>query len=156
MSSTVDLSREQLEQYHEEGFLVLHNAISNDTLDRARRHMANIVDTLARTWHADGDLDDLFEDLPFEKRWAAVRQRVPAARPVTWRRVMVAPSIYALWHEPRLLRVARAILGDELWAHELFNGRPREPNDRLQTIQWHQDAFNCTEWSDFDRLDSAP
>jgi hypothetical protein len=124
--------------------------VSAQTRDSIAACFQEIVDDFARELRESGDLATLHEDLPFDKRWAAIRAEVPATSPMVWRRVLVRPAIYRLWFEPALVGAARTLLGPELRAYDLFNGRPREPHAPLQTIDWHQDAFNSAEWHEAD------
>lgn len=148
--SETPLTQEQLADYERDGCLVLRNAVGAATRQRVAACFEEIVDAFAREMVAAGDLADLHEDLPFETRWAAIRAEVPATRPMVWRRVLVRPEIHDLWLEPALLGAAHSVLGPELRAYDLFNGRPREPHADLQTIDWHQDAFNCPRWDEND------
>lgn len=141
------LSDEQLGNYERDGFFVLRNAVSSQAMAGVVHLMESIVDTLAVELLEAGEISGLYQDLPFRSRWAAIRAECPASRPIVWRRVLVQPSVHALWFEPALLSAAREVLGPDLWAHELFNGRPREPHDTSQTIDWHQDAFNSRDWN---------
>jgi hypothetical protein len=65
---------------------------------------------------------------------------------VSWRRVLVCREVYELWRHPSLLDVVRGRVGDEVWAHDVWNGRPREPHADIQKIGWHQDAHYYPEW----------
>lgn len=144
------LTRDQLDAYGRDGLLVLRDVVPERIRSRIVALFERIVDDLAREMLASGDLSQPYEDLPFERRWAAIRAEVPATHPVVWRRVMIDPAVYDLWFEPGLLGAASSILGPEIRAYDLFNGRPREPGDPSQTIDWHQDAFNSQEWDESD------
>ena len=144
------LSEYQLDAYHRDGFLLLKNVVSRRSRDRIAARFAQLVDEFARELVASGELSSAHEELPFERRWAAIRAEVPATRPVVWRRVLVDPVFHDLWSEPGLLDAARSVLGTEIRAYDLFNGRPREPGAPMQTIDWHQDVANCPEWAEED------
>lgn len=144
------LTAEQIETYHRDGVLLLRDVVSQAARDRITALFQKIVDDYAHDLFDSGELSQLYEELPFDRRWAAIRAEVPAARPVVWRRVLIDPAVHQLWAEPGLLGAARSILGPEIRAYHLFNGRPREPNAPNQTIDWHQDAFNCEDWAEAD------
>lgn len=146
----IALTPEQVDTYQRNGVILLKSVISDETRAAIAARFAEIVDDFARALRDSGDLASLYEDLPFDRRWAAIRAAVPAKSPVVWRRVLVHPAVYRLWFEPALLGAARTVLGPELRAYDLFNGRPREPHAPLQTIHWHQDAFNSAEWDQAD------
>ena len=50
------LSDNQIKQYHEDGFLVLHNIIDEDYLQPVREEVAAIVDEVAQGLHTAGKL----------------------------------------------------------------------------------------------------
>ncbi|WP_024806325.1 phytanoyl-CoA dioxygenase family protein [Nocardia sp. BMG51109] len=144
------LTTAQRAAYERDGFLVLENVVSIRARNRVIALFREIVDEFARAMVRDGELSRLYEELPFDRRWAAIRAEVPASRPIVWRRILIDPAVYDLWFEPGLLGAAQSILGPEIRAYHLFNGRPREPRDRRQTIDWHQDAFNSDSWDEAD------
>jgi ectoine hydroxylase-related dioxygenase (phytanoyl-CoA dioxygenase family) len=144
------LSEEQIEEYERDGLLILRRAVSERTLDAVRACFARVVDEFAAELVESGELASELADLDFEHRWAAVRAEVPASRPIVWRRAIIDPAVHRLWFEPGLVGAARSLLGPRLRAYDLFNGRPREPHDPGQTINWHQDAFNSPEWNERD------
>ncbi|MBP2471933.1 ectoine hydroxylase-related dioxygenase (phytanoyl-CoA dioxygenase family) [Crossiella equi] len=144
------LTEEQLASYQREGWLLLKDVVSQSARDRVAALFQRVVADYAGELLAAGELSRSYAELPFDKRWAAIRAEVPSARPVVWRRVLIDPAVHELWFEPGLLGAAQSLLGPEIRAYHLFNGRPREPNDPAQTIHWHQDAFNCEEWEEAD------
>lgn len=148
--SEVPLSDSEKAQLRDEGYLLVRGALPDEALRPVREALAAVVDRMAREWHAQGWIEDLHEEAPLEKRWALIRQQVPALRPVTWRRVLVCEAMYALWRRPELTGRMRSLLGDELWAHDTWNGRPREPHAPVQKIKWHQDAFYLRGWDPSD------
>lgn len=144
------LTREQIEQYECDGYLVLKDIVSAEILMRIQQRLEHLVDAYADEMLASGELSSDYSELPFDRRWAAIRTEVPAARPVVWRRNLIGKALYDLWAEPGILGAACSILGDEIRAYDLFNGRPREPHDARQTIGWHQDVSNCPAWDEVD------
>lgn len=141
------LTAAQLAAYERDGLLVLRNVVSEQARARITMLFHRIVDDLAHDLLNSGELSRLYEELPFDSRWAAIRAEVPASRPIVWRRILIDPAVHSLWFEPGLLSAAQSILGTDIRAYHLFNGRPREPHDPGQTIDWHQDAFNSDDWN---------
>jgi len=102
---------------------------------------------LAAAWLADGLLQDAAVDADFDHRWARLRQQMPAKYPTAWRRILASPEVYGLWQEPALIDAAADLLGDELIAHSIWNGRPRDSGSQdTQRIDWHQDAHYYKAW----------
>ncbi len=144
------LTADQSRQLDDDGYLVLREVIPDEALEPVRQAMAAVVSRLALEWRDAGLISDLHEDAPFTTRWILIRRQLPALRPVTWRRVLVSRAVYALWQRPELTGRMRSRLGDELWAHDTWNGRPREPRAPVQQINWHQDSYYLRRWAPVD------
>lgn len=154
--TTTTLSTEELAALEADGFVIRRGVVPPETLDGLRGVFARVVEVLARRWLAEGLISDTCDELPFEQRYAALREQLPTRIPVSWRKILVSREVYGLWQEPALLDVARQWIGDELLAHGTWNGRPREPFNPVQTVGWHQDAHYYKDWSAADgRLLSA-
>lgn len=135
--------RQDLER---DGYVVLRDVVDDAVLAPVRDVCVRAVDDLAAQWQADGLLDDVFADEPFETRWASVRGAVPAKLPSAWRQILASPEVYDLWRAPALLDRIRDLVGEEVYAHGVWNGRPREPRSSVQKIGWHQDAHYYRDW----------
>ncbi|WP_159079445.1 MULTISPECIES: phytanoyl-CoA dioxygenase family protein [unclassified Plantactinospora] len=149
-ASEVPLTDEERSRLADDGYLVLRGVLPDDALQPVRDALAAVVDRMARQWRDEGLIEQLHEDAPFTTRWWLIRQQLPALRPVTWRRVLVSEAMYRLWRRPELTGRMRSWLGDELWAHDTWNGRPREPWAPVQKIGWHQDAYYLRGWEPAD------
>jgi ectoine hydroxylase-related dioxygenase (phytanoyl-CoA dioxygenase family) len=144
------LTPEQKQQYEEQGFLVLRDIVPKDVRDSLQSVFEGVVDRLAKQWFEEGFVDNTFDDLPFETRFAALREQLPPRFASSWRKILVSPEVFALWQRPELLGPIRSLLGDEVYAHGVWNGRPREPHTAIQKILWHQDAHYYKGWDDAD------
>lgn len=144
------LTAQEQNQLDEDGFVALRGVLPPAALDPVREALAEVVDRTAREWYDAGLIRELHDDQPFELRWARLREQLPARRPVTWRRVLACRAMYDLWRRPELTERLCALLGPELWAHDTWNGRPREPGTSVQRIGWHQDAHYLRGWSPAD------
>lgn len=150
MSHPHALTPDELAAYDRDGFLVLRHVVPPGVIADLRDVFAATVDRLAAQWHAEGFVADPCESLPFDTRFAALREQLPARFPTSWRKALVSPTVYALWQRPELLGPMRSLLGDELYAHGVWNGRPREPNNPIQKVLWHQDAHYYRDWDPAD------
>jgi hypothetical protein len=109
--------------------------------------MERAVEQVARSWRDEGLISETFADLPFATRWAALRKQVPPRMAVSWRRILVCRGIYELWQDEQILGRARSLIGEEVYAHGIWNGRPREPGTGdVQRVDWHQDAHYYKSW----------
>ena len=58
-----------------------------------------------------------------------------------------------MWQYPQLIGLLRRLIGDELYASAIWNGRPRAPRQSIQTVDWHQDAHYMQDYDPLaDRL----
>ena len=146
------LSEGQLESFEAEGWLVVQNALKEDHLGPIRQVMSRTVDRQSREWLRQGLIKDACEGEPFETRYGSLRQQLPATFSNSWRRILVSPEIFSVWQYPPLISIMRQLIGDELYASTIWNGRPRAPQQSVQTIDWHQDAQYM---QDYDEKDIA-
>lgn len=144
------LTDAQVAEFEQNGFLILRDVVPADVRDGVQSIFEGVVDRLATTWHEEGLIGSTYPDLSFEKRFAAVRAELPARFPTSWRKALVSPAVYDLWQRPELLGPIRSLLGDEVYAHGVWNGRPREPHTSVQKILWHQDAHYYKGWDKTD------
>ena len=150
MSHPYALSATDMQTYDRDGVIVLRDVVPLDVIAELRELFAATVDRLATQWHSEGFITDPRPDLPFETRFAALREQLPARFPTSWRKILVSPTVYKLWQLPQLVGPVRSLLGDELYAHGVWNGRPREPNSPIQKVLWHQDAHYYRDWNPAD------
>lgn len=140
------MTRDERERFDRDGYVVVRGVVEASALAAVRDACTSAVDDIAAQWHDAGLLEDVFADEPFETRWAKMRSAVPPKLPTSWRQVLAGPGVYSLWQTPAVLDRARDLLGDELYAHGVWNGRPREPGTEVQRIGWHQDAHYYKDW----------
>lgn len=145
------LTGEEVAAYERDGFLIRRGVIDKETLDGLQRVFEDAVDRLADSWIDAGVIADAAKDAPFDQRWNLLRSQLPAMYATAWRRILVSPEVYALWQHPALLETAHALVGDDLIAHAVWNGRPRDSHGLdTQRIHWHQDAHYYKQWDQAD------
>jgi hypothetical protein len=141
------LEEDELRRYESDGYLVRRGVIPERTLAEVQSVFERLVDRLAHQWFDEGFVTSTHDELPFEKRFAALREELPARFPTSWRKALVSREVYRLWQLPEVLGPIRSLVGDEVYAHGVWNGRPREPGVMLQKILWHQDAHYYKRWA---------
>lgn len=149
--TTQHLTKDERSSFEEDGFVILRGIVPDETLAGVRAVFEATVDKLAKQWREEGFVTDTADDAPFERRFAVLREQLPPRFPTSWRKILVSPAVYSLWQEPAILDRIRDLIGDEVFAHGVWNGRPREPgNADVQRIGWHQDAHYYRDWNDAD------
>ena len=132
--------------FMENGFVILRDVVPADVRQRLQSVFEAQVERLAAQLFDEGLIRATYDDLPFETRFAALRADLPSKFPTSWRKALVSEEVYDLWQRPELLGPARSLVGDEVYAHGVWNGRPREPGAPIQRVLWHQDAHYYRGW----------
>jgi hypothetical protein len=137
----------ELDHLRTEGYVVVRGGLPETQIARLRTAIEEAVDLVASRWRRDGLISDVFAGENVLTRWARIRDQLPSRTPTGWRGILVNPTVFELWRLPELTTLARGHLGDELWAHDIWTCRPREPHAPRQRIGWHQDVAYFRDWA---------
>ncbi|GAQ78590.1 hypothetical protein KFL_000150440 [Klebsormidium nitens] len=131
---------EEFEQYWTLGFVLKKDVFAPEELEPAReavnRGVADIADDLFKA----GKIKNKHEDAPLETRLTLIEEQFPSASVLLHKRGVLPKEFQALWTDPRLMSVARQLLGDDIGGHPVWNLRPKTPQQEQATVPWHQDA----------------
>jgi hypothetical protein len=141
------LTDDERATFERQGYLVLRGRIPLDTVDELFGVFSRTVDELATRWHRRGLISDVLADYPLDERYLGLLANDNVPVPSAWRRILVSETVFGLWQLPGLLGAVRSLLGEEVHAHGVWNGRPRDPFGRSQQVSWHQDAYYYRDWS---------
>lgn len=138
---TGSLSREQIEFYDAEGYLLLPDLLDESDLAPVKAAMNQKVDEIAATLCAQGEIRHKFEDEPFETRLA----RMFAGKPDEtflqfgrgWRDRL--PGYFHLNANPKILDAVESLIGGEIFCNPVYNTRPKVPGVAAGIVPWHQD-----------------
>jgi phytanoyl-CoA hydroxylase len=122
------------------GWHVLRGAIPSGTITGLRGAMARAVEETAQTMFRNGQVSDPLHGVDPDERLIRLYAECPPTFSHSWRRIIAGPEVFAAWQVPALQTAMRALLGDHLYASQVWNGRPRTPGQSIQTVGWHQDA----------------
>jgi phytanoyl-CoA hydroxylase len=135
------LTFEQVEFYHEEGYLVLPELLNDADLAPARQAMMEKVDEIAEELFANGLISDRFVDAPFETRLARLFDNLGDAEFLrfgrSWRERR--PGYYHLMMNDKILDVVESLVGPEIFSNPVYNTRPKAPRVAAGAVPWHQD-----------------
>lgn len=139
------------------GYVILRQQFDNQDLDPVREAIAAQVERMSQQYQAQGQIDQTFDDAPFDRRWAhiaaAASQTSDAPLPWIWGGAeLLDKAVYELYTDERLTAPAAALLGPELMANGDFWVRPKVPGHGGTTLEWHQDSFYYGGQSDPGRL----
>ena len=141
----VELTAQQKQQFHEDGFLLIRDVLPHQALQPLIDELAQRVDAAVQAAVKHGILDpsDTYDAEPFETRLARVSNACSDANWI-WQHFFRDQKIrtagmFTLRTAPTLLDVVASLIGEEVLAHPQFNYRAKLPNQDITVIPWHQD-----------------
>ena len=141
------LNSEQIAFYKDQGYLLVEDVIPVADLQQLISELNETVDQNARKAQATGELSDLFEDEPFERRLARIVESVSDPSDTSFADTffdglhgkLKTEGMFAVMTHPALLDIVESLIGSEILAHPQFNIRPKLPNQDTSVVPWHQD-----------------
>lgn len=140
------LNQNQVEQYRDDGFLILADFFSEAELETVETEIDALVETLAVKLDKRGKLKDLHRDKGFRARLTAIEKDCPGASVKLHTQGILSPEVARLWSSKKLLDVVEPLIGPDIVGHPVWNLRSKTPLNPLATVPWHQDcAYLSTE-----------
>jgi hypothetical protein len=140
-SATVPLSRSQLEEFAERGFLIVERLLPDAELAPLIELLDGEVARRAEAMVAEGTLSQTYRELGFERQLAAISRENESLVQTLWIEQLIAGAIFRHITNPTLLDVATQLCGtDELIASSGHWVRPKIPEHPIFQIPWHQDG----------------
>jgi ectoine hydroxylase-related dioxygenase (phytanoyl-CoA dioxygenase family) len=141
------LSPDQVETFHREGYLVVEDIFRNEDFEPLRREIDALVDARAQELRAEGRIEQLHENAPFNYRLARLVDDHPDLAADYFRAIegkgggkINGPAIYDLLTHPRLLDAMESLLGPEVVGSSVYRVRPKLPGKSRGNVPWHQDS----------------
>lgn len=135
------LSKEQVEFYDTEGYLVIENLLTEEEMGPVREAMTQKVSMIADELLRDGLIEDALEHRPFRYRLAELFRDLSAEQFLkygrSWRDRL--PGYYDLMSNPNILDAVESLIGGEIFANPVYNVRPKIPRVAAGAVPWHQD-----------------
>lgn len=129
------------EKFTEDGYLVVEDVLQLEDLAPLITVISEVVDVRADELYNAGTISDVFEDLPFERRWYTILQECGRENEVFgWHTLVFSEALFNLITHPKVLDVVETIIGNEIQFNGDFWVRPKLPNEKLTTLPWHQDS----------------
>lgn len=136
------LNEQQLTAFMNDGCLLLEDVLTPDDLQPLIDDIVETIDRKAREAISGGSLSDPFENAPFDRRLACLRDATDDAseieKAVTGKRLKTA-GMFAVITHPSILDIVESVIGPEILAHPQFNCQAKMPNEARSQIPWHQD-----------------
>jgi hypothetical protein len=141
------LTEQELEQFHELGYLVKPGVYDESALAPIREALASVVHEAALRLQSDGELDAIFEDESLERRLARICKYDAGAGNKVYLSILgkggggySGPAMFDMIMHPPLLGCIESILGPELIGSSVYRVRPKLPGSAHGEVPWHQDA----------------
>ncbi len=129
------------EKFVEDGYLVVEDVLQSEDLAPLIAVISEVVDTRSREFYNTGTISDVYENMPFERRWSAILQECGKENEVFgWHTLVFSEALFELITHPKVLDVVEALIGSEIQFNGDFWVRPKLPNEKLTTLPWHQDS----------------
>ncbi len=135
-------SDQTLGEFQDRGYVVMLGLIEPDVVAGVIAELEAWVNRRAEAMADAGQISDLCEDEPFERRLASLHRQCPESAVLAkqLRAELHWPGMFGLFFHPKLLDVVELILGPEIRLYPNYSVRPKLPQHAPTKVLWHQDA----------------
>lgn len=139
------LTLEQIMQFQTEGYLVAENVLADADLAPIIDELSNIVDQRSRTLKSAGKINELYENEPFDRRYALLYLQCKEIGSQLDIMFLRGKAMFQFLLNDNLLDIVECLLGSELTCNPIQHIRAKLPSihtegDTFQNVPWHQDA----------------
>ncbi len=134
------LSEDQVQRYHDDGFLVVEDVFSPQELQPVMDWFDSVVDEWADKLHKGGKITDKREGEDLYTRLASIEKEWPGAAALVTQRNSMGPALAKLWNSDKLLDMVAQFIGPDIDGHPISIFRSKTPDTALMTVPWHQDS----------------
>ncbi len=142
------LTAEQLRQYHDDGFLIVHDLFRSEELQPVIDAIDEKVDQLAEKLFAECKISDRFAEDGFLTRLSKLEKAFPGSATLIHTGGVLPKAFSDIWSSKKLLDIIEQIIGPEIAGHPVWNLRSKTPHNPLATVPWHQDTAYLAEGSE--------
>lgn len=129
------------EKFAEQGYLVVQSALSDSDLAPLIAVISEAVDTRATELYKERLISEVYEGMPFERRWYDVLKACSRENEVFgWHTLVFSEALFHLITHPKVLDILESLIGSDIQFNGDFWVRPKLPNEKLTTLPWHQDS----------------
>ena len=127
------------EQFENDGYLVVREALPDSVLQPIRDLISRNVDAHARELQAKGEIDSVHAGASFGRRLALL-YRDSESRMRSWNTFLFSPELYELVRHAALLDALQPLLGEEISFNGDYHLRPKLPGSTYTAFPLHQDS----------------
>jgi phytanoyl-CoA hydroxylase len=128
------------EQFEEKGYIILRSFLKPEVIEKAKSELTKLVDRHAEKLLAEGRIQHLMQEEPFETRFAKLYEKNLDVAPKSFRAELHLPGLFYVFFHPRLLDVVELFLGGEIRLYPNYTARPKLPEWAGTEVLWHQDG----------------
>ena len=125
--------------YERDGYQLIRQAIPPTDFQSFRQCIQTQVGIHAQQLMEAGNIDELYEDLPFGHRLAALHAD-NELRLRSWNQPVLGPELHALTHHPGIAGTLEPHLGPNISFNGDYHLRPKMPNSQATAFPFHQDS----------------
>ena len=134
------LTNEQVQQYSDDGFLLVEDVFTREELQPVLDWFEEIVDIWADKLHRSGKVSETFKGEDVYTRLASLEKAWPGAGALITQRNSMGTALASLWSSDKLLDMVEQFIGPDIYGHPISIFRSKTPDTALMTVPWHQDA----------------
>lgn len=145
MANTSTLTAEQVQQFQNDGFLIVRDVISDEAVKPLIHDLEELVENLTSAALDQGilDQDHTYTDSPFAQRLAQLGSACSESNWIwkEYRKIgkLKTPGVFHLRRHPDLLDIIESLIGPEILAHPQYAVRAKLPDHMHTEVPWHQD-----------------
>ena len=139
------LSDEQVEQYFDDGFLIVEDVFTRKELQPVLGEFEVMVDEWAEELCEAGKIEDKHEGEDVYTRLISLEKECPDAGPLVHQRESPRPALAKLWSSDKLLDMVEQFIGPDICGHPVCVLRAKTPDSALVSVDWHQDSAYSVE-----------
>ena len=167
----MNLTQEQIEQFEDEGYLLVRGALKDADLDPLIAEYEAFIDKRARQLHTEGKISDVHADAPFDRRLALICKECDEIYPELDIMKLRAKAAFDFLRNGNLLDMIEPFVGPEITCSPIQHMRAKIPTSAASSginphvLPWHQDAgvtweeadneFILTVWLPLTRADET-
>lgn len=133
------LSSDQVEQFFEEGYVVVPSFLTGEEIASSIRGIEERVDKFAEKLYSAGKITDKCEKAGFYERLILLEKQFKGAAVLLVKQGDMPQAFCKLWSNERLLNVIEQFIGPNIAGHPVWNLRTKVPHKEELTVPWHQD-----------------
>lgn len=147
----MSLTVQQIKNYQTNGYLIVEDVLAEADLRPLIEELEAFVDERARAFKAEGKIAELYEQEPFERRFALLYDQCPEINRGFDIMTLRGEAMFRFLHNPKLLDVVECLLGEEVSCNPIQHIRSKMPwrgegeqSVHMDNVPWHQDAAVTT------------